>query len=261
MGWFSLVHDTPLAAIAATEPCFLDIIHRPFFDHRLSALARLDFLNHHYTYFYKIFDSYLAQQVMQGDGWHLGSLVAEHETRFDIVLRRIGQFDKEGGQSLVFMHANHAVLILTFSFAVVNASLGIYIGGIQGGQDSKATIRQATHDMHGLQPRLLLINVLREMARYLGVEAIYAVNQDNHVYKSDRYVDRKNIQIDYDELWTMAQGQPQANGYFNIPVDCTAKSLEDRAPRKRAQYRRRQAMMDSFTATLKNNLLRLKTPT
>jgi uncharacterized protein len=258
-GWFALIKTTPLRTIAVQEPCFLDIIHRPFVDRRLNPLTRLELLSSHYHYFYKVFEPHIAKSVMQGQGWCIGSVEAKSPMSFDIVLRRIGQFDKEGCLSLVFMQATQALLMLTFSFVRINASsVHILIGGIQGGRDSKEAIKSATHAMHGLQPRLLLMQVFRDIATHLNISAIYAVNQDNHVYKSDRYAHRKNIQINYDELWALAQGKQQANGHFSLPIQLPHIPLADRASRKRAQYRLRNVMMQGLGATLKANLERLR---
>lgn len=253
--WFSLVRQSPLAAIAQAEACFLDVIHRPFFDRRLSAMQRADLLRSHYQVFYHAFDSQIAEHIMRGQGYLLGTASGKSSTAYGIMLRRIGQFDKEGCLTLEFVHAQSTLLCLTFSFCVEHQQVKMKLGGIQGGSgQSREALKVATHELFGLQPRLLLIWMLRELAQKLGVGAIEAVDQQNHVYKSDRYARRKTIQIDYDDLWIAVGGKALPHGNFAIPRVEKITPLADRPAHKRAQYRKRGLMLDALRDNLQMKL-------
>ena len=253
--WFSLIRHSPLRAVAQADACFLDVIHRPFFDHRLSAMQRAALLNSHYRFFYAAFTPDIAGGIMQGQGHVLGTASGKSNTPYQLVLRRVGQFDKEGCLTLQFVQAECILLSLTFSFAVEHQQVKMKLGGIQGGSGpTREALKAATQELFGLQPRLLLIWTLRELAQRLGVGAIEAVDQQNHVYKSDRYTGRKTIQIDYDDLWTAAGGTPLAHGNFAIPIAEKITPLSERPAHKRAQYRKRAVMLDTLREGLQATL-------
>lgn len=253
--WFSLVRHSPLYTIAQAEACFLDVIHRPFFDHRLSALQRAQLLRSHYEVFYSVFNPFIAGSIMQGKGYLLGTASGKSTTPYNLVLRRVGQFDKEGCLTLEFVQAQCTLLSLTFSFSVEHQQVKMKLGGIQGGAGpNREDLKVATQELFGLQPRLLLVWTLRQLAAQLGVNAIEAVDQQNHVYKSARYVAKKTVQIDYDDLWTTAGGTALAHGNFAIPIAEKITPLADRPAHKRAQYRKRAIMLDTLRESLKDTL-------
>ncbi len=253
--WFSLVRRSPLGAIAQQEACFLDVIHRPFFDHRLSALQRAELLASHYRFFYSAFTPTVAKSIMHGQGYLLGTASGKSNTPYGLVLRRVGQFDKEGCLTLQFVQAQCTLLSLTFSFSVEHQQVKMKLGGIQGGAGpNREALKVATQELFGLQPRLLLMWALRQLAQRLGVGAIEAVDQQNHIYKSSRYAHRKSVQIDYDDLWTAAGGTPLADGNFAIPLAEKITPLAERPAHKRAQYRKRAQMLDTLREGLQATL-------
>jgi uncharacterized protein len=253
--WFSLVRQSPLAGVAQAEACFLDVIHRPFFDHRLSAMQRADLLSSHYRVFYNAFEPHTADHIMRGQGYLMGTASGKSDTPYDVVLRRVGQFDKEVCLTLEFVQAQCTLLSLTFSFCAEHQQVKMKLGGIQGGCGrSREALKAATQELFGLQPRLLLIWTLRELAQKLGVGAIEAVDQQNHVYKSDRYARRKTIQIDYDDLWIAAGGKALPHGNFAIPRTEKIIPLAERPSHKRAQYRKRSLMLDALRGSLQATL-------
>jgi uncharacterized protein len=254
--WFARIRHSPLHALALQEPCLLDTVHRPFFDRRLNAQRRVQLLISHYDFLYQHFSPSAVQAIMQGAGLPLGIAVGKDDAAYEITLLRRGQFEKEGCISLQFGQAGRALLVLTFSFAQLQQPLQqregpwIHIGGIQGGTDSREALKLATKQLHGLQPRLLLVWALRCLAQHMHVQAIYAVDQAHHVYQSHRYKKKKSIQIDYDDLWQAAAGRQQDNGHYLIALSVKDTPIDQRPPHKRAQYQKRGQMLQALQVQL-----------
>lgn len=205
--WFEYLHGSSLKNFVAGKPDFLDICHRPFYDLRLSSRQRVWLLIQHYTFICAYFEEPIVYRVMTADSeLVLAKLVGKSGGEYVIRLAHKGQFDKEGCISLQFVQADAVLLTLTFSIISAEAISILKIGGIQGGINSRDVLRAATHDLHNLQPRLLLIRAARELAQAFNIEKIEGVHQNNHIYQSTRYKRKKEVNIDYDELWLAAGG-------------------------------------------------------
>ena len=70
-----------------------------------------------------------------------------------------------------------------------------------------------------------------------------------HIYRSWRYRKKKEGKLlaDYDSFWLSLGGQKQDNGHFMLPLAMPRKPMEEIASKKRAEYRRRYALLDSLT--------------
>jgi uncharacterized protein len=257
--WFARLRLASLHDLAQQEPCMLDTVHRPFFDRRLSAQQRVDLLISHYDFLYQHFSPRAVQTILQGPGLPLGVALGKDGAAYEITLLRRGQFEKEGCISLQFGQAGRALLVLTFSFAQLQLQQPegpwIHIGGIQGAADSREALKLATKQLHGLQPRLLLIWALRGLAQQMHLQAIYAVDQAHHVYQSHRYKKKKTIQIDYDDLWQAAGGQQQDNGHYLIALSVKDTPIDQRPAHKRAQYQKRGQMLQALQTQLHQALV------
>ena len=145
---------------------------------------------------------------------------------------------------------------LTFVLQYGGSGWEMLIGGVQGGHSerSKEDVRLATHVFHGLRPKHLLLHLLRELAACWGISHIYAISDEAHCFMRRRYRGRVKIKSSYDELWRDAGGAPAANGFYAIPAAQSRRSLGNVPTRKRAQYRRRYALLDQLDAEVREKL-------
>lgn len=253
--WFRFLRTSSLRCITEAEPSFLERIHRPFFDHRLPSIQRTSMLVSHYEYLYTALDECLVNSVMQGKKWLLGTIVGKSGCNYDVVFNRVSKFEKEGCLCLQFVQDNSALLTLSISFITREGAFQIKIGGVQGETNSRDALRFATRDLYGIQPRLLLIEAVRDISHVLGFERIVAIDNRHHVYRSLRYRRKKEIKVNYDALWLLSGGVRQLNGIYNIPVSREIIEEEDRPMRKRAEYRRRSLVFNSLQEQIRAHLL------
>ncbi|EFU0743498.1 DUF535 domain-containing protein, partial [Escherichia coli] len=150
-------------------------------------------------------------------------------------------FDREGELMLVLYCDGTPVIRISFSFIRWRGNFTLFIGGLQGPREDGADIiRHATRVCHGLFPRRLLCEAVAALAEVCRLDTITAVSKEQHVLRHDRFVAR------YSECWISAGGTYDGNGFYRLSVPLPRKGAEDIPARKRAEYRRRNALLDSI---------------
>lgn len=170
-----------------------------------------------------------------------------------LVLDRPIWFKREGELVLNLFQGDLRVASLAFSLCRDQGGLSMFIGAVQGihkGIDSDTSLaiyRDLTKDFEGLRPRSLLLEALKCLARMLGVAHLYAVSDacrhHRHPYfGSDKAQD---LAANYDVIW-QENGATASNrdDFFTIPLAPAQRAEQDIPAKKRAMYRRRQALLD-----------------
>lgn len=251
--WFQLLQHTSLGALAKRESAFWERVHRPFFDCRLSAAERAELLLNHYRLLFTLLKQESVERILTGQGWPLAQLQGKGDTIYTLQLIRNGKFDKEGGMCLQLLAADRVLVTLTLLLAEDATGRLIKIGGAQGGLHCRDALKLATRDLHGIQPRLLLVEALRRVARWCAATRIEAITQSCHVYRAGRYNWKKQIQMDYVALWDMCGGMRRADGLYDIPLQAPERT-RDIPANKRAEYRRREALYQDMSEQMYQTL-------
>jgi uncharacterized protein VirK/YbjX len=245
--WFRFLKNSYLSDVAVREPSLVEAIHRPFFDRNIGATRRAGLMTGHFELFYSLFGPLQTDKVMAGQGVGLCRVSGKNDEDFEIKLFRRETFKREGGVTLELTFNNVAILWLTFSLVRSGHEILIKVGGIQSKiGDCRELVRDATHALHGIQPRLLLIEALRAIAGQIRCSGIECISKENHIYQSWRYRSKKTINAEYNQLWLLAGGKENANGNFDIPSFVEEKPIEERPSKKRNEYRRRAALLEDM---------------
>lgn len=160
-------------------------------------------------------------------------------------------FDREGELMLVLLCNDTPVIRISFSFIRWRGKFTLFVGGLQGPREGGADIvRHATRACHGLFPRRVLCEAMAVLAGLCRLDTITAVGEGQHVLRYGRYAARKQGRFvaRYSECWMSVGGVYDGNGFYRIPVPLPRKDREDIPARKRAEYRRRNALLDSIRA-------------
>lgn len=251
--WFQLLQQTSLGTLAKREGAFWERVHRPFFDCRLTAAERAELLLNHYRLLFTLLKPGLVESILNGQGWPLAQLQGKSGAVYTLQFTRNGKFDKEGGMCLQFLTEGRVLVTLTLLLAEGAEGRVIKVGGAQGGLNCRDALKQATRDLHGIQPRLLLVEALRRVACWFAAARIEAITQAQHVYRAGRYSWKKQIQMDYVALWEMCGGSRRADGLYDIPLQAPERSREIPA-NKRAEYRRREALYQDMSEQMYQTL-------
>ncbi|WP_394780370.1 VirK/YbjX family protein [Undibacterium sp.] len=245
--WFRYLKNSYLNDIATKEPSLVEAVHRPFFDRNITATKRASLMKGHFELFQDLFGARQASEAMAGGRITLCRIAGKTDENIEISMCRSETFKREGGATLELSVNNVALLWLTFSLVKPDHEVMIKVGGIQCKVgDCRDVVRDATHALHGIQPRLLLIEALRAVAGLVNCSKIECISKENHIYRSWRYRSKKTIHAEYDQLWTLAGGVENGNGNFDIPCHIEETPIEERPSKKRAEYRRRASLLETM---------------
>ncbi|GMQ36375.1 VirK/YbjX family protein [Enterobacter asburiae] len=234
-------------------PCRL---HRPWLTVNMDRQHALESLSWHYQTMCRQLPATLTHGYLSKQGVTLLTLTGKDEQQFSVRLCADAFMDKEGEATLVFCDGqNTALAEMTFTLCQFEGKSTLFIGGLQGAKAHvpHELIQGATKACHGLFPKRLLVEAAMTLGAAFPVEQIVAVSNDTHIYRSWRYRKKKEGKLlaDYDSFWSSIGGEKQDNGNFMLPLVMPRKPMEEIASKKRAEYRRRYALLDSLIQQMK----------
>ncbi|EWG68792.1 MULTISPECIES: VirK/YbjX family protein [unclassified Enterobacter] len=234
-------------------PCRL---HRPWLTVNMDRQRVLESLSWHYQMMCRQLPATLINGYLSKPGVALLTLTGKDEQQFTVRLCADAFMDKEGEATLVFCDSqNTALAEMTFTLCQFEGKSTLFIGGLQGAKAHvpHELIQGATKACHGLFPKRLLVEAAMALGAAFPVEQIIAVSNDTHIYRSWRYRKKKEGKLlaDYDSFWISIGGEKQDNGNFMLPLVMLRKPMEEIASKKRSEYRRRYALLDSLIQQVK----------
>ena len=251
VSWYQFVRSSYLRPLVGNDANLLDVIHRPFFDRNTSAMERVNMLVCHFELLHTLLGTKTTANIVSGHRFLLSQFTGKNDEHFTIHLLRDDAFKREGGITLALSMNEQALLYVTFTLVKNRHGNAIRVGGIQSNRGNcRQLARTATSALHGIQPRLLLIEVLRNLAAQINCTTIECVSEQNHIYRAWRYRQKKCIHAEYDQLWLLAGGSQNQRGNFEIPHTQDEKPIESRPSNKRSEYRRRAALTEAMRAQI-----------
>lgn len=176
-------------------------------------------------------------------------------------LDKPGWFEHEGELTLSLLAGADRLYSLVFTLGFVGVKSVAWIGALQGKGTAEAlgVYRRLTHCLHGLRPRDLVVTAFRQLCRSLNVDCILAVSDEMRVSSDPYFASHAAVFANYDTVWLENGGTPSAAaaagarpeaGFFKLSVVPARRADADIPSRKRAQYRRRYAMLDGLATQI-----------
>jgi uncharacterized protein VirK/YbjX len=250
--------ESPLGKCVAQRPEIVGLVVAPFINASWGPRKRLDSFLSQFDYLQKLgpaFDFDISQSIELPRIDALGD-------EYLIVLDKPKWFQREGLLTLNIFRHNVRLFSLAFSIDEVDGKRTIIIGALQGRRIEGALdeYRQLTKLAHGLRPRDLLIDCLRMIASAIGAERIIAVSDAcrHHRHPFFGQDPKRELPLDYDEIWRDRGGQEISGGFFELPLERQQRPLEEVSAKKRSMYRQRYAMLDTMEKNIRDALPRLK---
>lgn len=223
--------------------------HRPYLRAGFSVAQRAQAILDHYQLMDKLANNQLRQLLLSPTGNLLARFTGKNEEQFAIYCCS-GHYDREGEITLLLNYQDMTLASLSFSIIQEQQQCTLLIGGLQGPRKhiSSDVIRDATKAAHGVFPKRLLMEAVFILAAQCGVQAITAVGDTTHVFRSLRYRHSKGDKFfaSYSEFWLSLGGEMRGDELFTLPLSMARKDLEEIASKKRAEYRRRYALLDTL---------------
>lgn len=247
------------AMLLQAQPCLPCRLHRPWLmAPGLRRSQALDALFFHYQQMDKTLPPSAMQDYLSPQGWTLAFLEGKDGDSYRMTLSADCDLDKEGEATLTLYDEQHIALAqLTFTLCRWDGITTLFIGGLQGAKArlGHSHIQKATRQCHGLFPKRLVLEAARQLALRLGARQILAVSNHTHIYRSWRYrLSKRSVFLaDYDAFWREMGGEPGQDGHFLLPLTTLRRPLAEIPSKKRAEYRRRYALLDAMNAALEQS--------
>lgn len=225
--------------------------HRQYLALGLSSNQRADAIISHYQFIDTLKSPRLAAALTAPDPVAVLEIAGKDDSRFTLCLSCARKAEREG-ESTVWLFDGEQTLLASATFSVVKMANGweLIIGGLQGPRRSVSheVIKVATRACHGLFPKRMLIEFFGLLAAQCGITRITGVSDNGHVFRALRYRLSKgrHFHASYDEFWASIEGKPLDKYRWEMPLQQERKTLESIASKKRAEYRRRFALLDDM---------------
>lgn len=251
----NLVSQPFLESMLTAQPGLPCRLHRPYLAVNIPRVETFEAIACHYKDISDIFSEQVLKEYFTERGYCLAELQGKNNESYFINLSAVDMQGKEGEVTLNICDSKRVILAkLTFTLCRYENKKTLFIGGLQGAhcRIPHEYIQVATKACHGLFPKRLLLETACILAGYFHVKQILAVGNSTHIYRSWRYKKKKKqlMHADYDSFWLSMNGKRRKDGLFLLPATIERKSLEDIASKKRAEYRRRYALLDSLTHSI-----------
>ena len=164
---------------------------------------------------------------------------------------------KEGLAAVMFnLPGEVPVYQILFWIARHESDWAMWIGAMQGPNvdDAKELVKRITKRCHAYRTKNLILYAAQSVARSLGVEKIFAVTNEGYYANNHVRRDRK-LKTSFSDFWAEVGGTPTDDvRFFELPLTETRKTAEEIPSHKRAQYRRRFALLDELDASIGKTL-------
>ncbi|MBS0582739.1 MAG: DUF535 family protein [Proteobacteria bacterium] len=256
--WLRLLEAPGLQPMIARQPLLAAKLQHRYVLSGLDTARRLGVACGHFDAFLRRVPRLLNATIYSASGLHL-TAIATTASAYELRLLHLPHCWQEGEVSLGLFEQDALIGAVTFvlgdagEFApdLARGESALMIGGIQGCQsdDGQDAFRRATKTMHGLRPFSLLLHAARAVARGLGATRLIAVADTGHALRYKRGKGR--IRLSYDAIWLDHGATAVDANVFDLGLATASKDLADVPSQKRAQYRRRYALMESVDADIR----------
>lgn len=242
-----LAHAPLAQALAASPTLAFKVLH-PCHHAGLTVAQRVDrVLAHHQLGVQRLGPAGYHALHIAPEGLALGALdLPGGHGRLPLRLVRHAPTWREGEATLALFDPFGSLLYtLTFSLDAQGALIGSLIG-----VTPLANIRHLTHLMQGLRPQALMLQAMQLLASAWDLPGLRAVGRAGHVFAGTGRAGR--LQFDYDAFWREQGGSPLAadGRLWSLPLQPRRKADAEIPSHKRAQYRRRHAMLDALALAI-----------
>ena len=135
----------------------------------------------------------------------------------------------------------------------------LWIGAMQGPnmENARDVVKQVTKRCHAYRTKNLILHATQEVAKALKLRHIYAVT--NYGYYAMNHVRRdRKLKTSFSDFWEESGGNIcEDKRFYELPMTEYRKSIEEIPTRKRANYRRRFALLDEIDLAIKENMTKL----
>ncbi|MGK5021405.1 VirK/YbjX family protein [Janthinobacterium sp. LB2P10] len=250
--WQAFIAGTPgLAALAQAHPSLLYKIYRPYASRHIGCAARAELLRGHYRFLWQAgarpLVEYAARRALV-----LAAIEGKDGAIYRLQLTAIHDSHREGDLCLRLTRDGVSLYLASFLFRPQPGGCAIQLGALQGLRSAAGAqaVKEATRALHGCRPKNLMVAALRDLGDFFGCGHLDLVSNANRIALN--WHRRRHISSDYDLAWQELQALPTSDGNYRLPCSaCGMPDLEQLPSKKRAEARRRGAMLLQLAADMR----------
>ncbi|BAL84353.1 hypothetical protein SELR_26450 [Selenomonas ruminantium subsp. lactilytica TAM6421] len=246
-----------LAKIADIYPFVYEQPTRAFFYNKSTFEERADLVEKHMMFLIdnlkenEIIDLYSKKEKILWESSDDG------ETLHLELMYHPGQ-RKEGLLSIRLVAADSGILYQIMFWIAPDKSgeWSLWIGAMQGPnmENAREVIKQLTKRCHAYRTKNLILHATQEVAKALGLKHIYAVTNYGYYAMNHIRTDRK-LKNSFSDFWAESGGIPcKDKRFYELPLTEYRKTMEEVPTRKRANYRKRYALLDEIDNAIRDNI-------
>lgn len=227
-------------------------VHRQYLRRGLNASQRAAAIVSHYQYIDTLPAGRLGAAMTAVQEMPLLELRGKDDARLPGKLSA-GKAEREGeNHALAATGTRRCWPARRLAWCATRAMCWLLSAGCRGrGATSARVIKQATRACYGLFPKRLLLGLSGRWRRKGNIRAGYGVSDNGHVFRGHCAISSKGrpTSTSYDEFWKSIEGAgTTAQWRWRLRTAPSAKSLDEIASKKRAEYRRRFQLLDDLNA-------------
>ena len=239
-----------------------ELMSRIFLFKDSTLRERIDAVKNHFTTLETVFTSEAIELIYNPDelkptGLEQGILLwRDEELNMTAHLNFMTGQRKEGLFTILLQLGNEGVYHANIRLGKgLKGEPTLWIGTIQGYKDGLDNAKHITKKMFGYRPKNFIVFLIRELAKYSGVESMYAVSDEGFYANTHMVRGHKAKVVELDPLWEDIGGTITTDPrFYSIPVEEYRKPLEDIKSQKRSQYRKRYELLAAYEQQIGENL-------
>ena len=245
-----------MAKIADIYPFVYEQPTRAFFYNKSTFAERAEIVEKHMAYLAERLTEQSFLDLYSCKGKVLWESV-DAEERLQLCLFFHPGQRKEGLLSLMLMLNDEALYQMMFWLVPdKKGEWALWIGAMQGPnmENARDVIKRITKRCHAYRTKNLILHAVQELAKALGVQHIYAVT--NYGYYAMNHIRRdRKLKTSFSDFWAESGGTPcEDKRFYELPLTEYRKSMEEIPTRKRANYRKRYALLDEIDGAIKRTM-------
>ncbi len=189
----------------------------------------------------------------------LGTVPGKSGAPYHLQLCSLQPMDREGEMVLQLAHGDDVIYSVAFTFfgcrTRASKSVGVGIGCLQGprGAEGLRRVRDATRDLHGMRPKVLMVRLVRQLGYEHGCRSMILVGNANRtVHHSAK---KGRLFADYNALWRELGAQERRDGDFDLPCEnLPLPAMEGIPSKKRSEARKRHELTLAMISSLRSGL-------
>jgi uncharacterized protein VirK/YbjX len=258
--WFKIIQSPDFLLVTSHRPALYLKPFRVYISTQWTSNRKIKVIQDTYRFILKKGDAF-KQVLINNSGLEIARFKMNDTMEGYLTLGYDERYRKEGELVLTFNcdQLEGTIVAITFSLEEIEKDQWVcWIGCVQGhGVNEANSSKIAQKLLQGLRPKSLVVLMVQELSRHLGLTAIYGAGDLIQAYRRKHAIHlpwRHTINFNYNEFWIESGGQAKSEGWYELPLTPVRKEIQDIKSEKRAYYRRRYAILDDLSLKISESV-------